>query len=112
MLKFLVFVLQNDPLNLQNEDRLKNTTKVFTFNQDGKKSLCFLKQAKGNNYCTAWTTQCSFGICLFCRITLSICILKSIFVLQIEGVILENEDIFLMNIVQSVSAIIVSMWLS
>ena len=41
----------------------------------------------------------------------SICILKSVFVLQIEGVILQNEDIFLMNIVRSVSAIIVSWWL-
>ena len=31
-----VFVLQNDPLNLQNEDSLRNATKVFRFNQDVK----------------------------------------------------------------------------
>ena len=32
VLKFLVFVLQSDPLNLQSEDRLKNATKVFKLN--------------------------------------------------------------------------------
>ena len=38
-----VFVLQNDPLNLENEDSLRNAAKVFHFNPDDKKSLCFLK---------------------------------------------------------------------
>ena len=36
-----VFVLQNDPLNLQNEDRLQNTTKVLKLIPDGKKWLCY-----------------------------------------------------------------------
>ena len=29
-----VFVLQNDPLNLQNENGLKNATKLFKINKD------------------------------------------------------------------------------
>ena len=36
-----VFVLQNDPLNLQNEDRPQNTTKVYKLNPDGKQSFCY-----------------------------------------------------------------------
>ena len=38
-----VFILQNDPLNLQNEDRLQNATKVFKFNLNSKQLLCFLE---------------------------------------------------------------------
>ena len=38
-----VFVLQNNPLNLQNEDSFQNATKLFKFNADGKQSFFFFK---------------------------------------------------------------------
>ena len=34
-----VFVLQDDPINLQNEDSLRNAAKVFKLNLDGKHIL-------------------------------------------------------------------------
>ena len=39
-----IFVLQNDPLNLRNEDSLQNAAKVFKLNPDRKHSSCFLNR--------------------------------------------------------------------
>ena len=49
-----VFVLQSDPINLHDEDSLRNAAKVFKLNPDGKQLSCFFKKAPGNKYCTAW----------------------------------------------------------
>ena len=73
-----VFVLQNDPLNLQNEDSLRNAAKMFKLNPDSKQSSCFFKKAPGNNYCTVRTVYNDH--------------LEYVFVLQNDPLNLQNED--------------------
>ena len=83
-----VFVLQNDPLNLQNEDSLRNAAKMFKLNPDSKQSSCFFKKAPGNNYCTVRTVYNDH--------------LDHVFVLQNDPLNLQNEDMFQMTIIRSV----------
>ena len=88
MLKTLVFVLQNDPLNLQSENSLRNAAKVLKLNPDSKQLSCFSKKAPGNNYWAGRTIYNGHLEYVFVQN------LEAVFVLQIEGVILQNEDIF------------------